>query len=179
MASGKTHDFFNIALLPSVVVLFHPDNLFSFIFGYIFGTIWLTPDLDLPQSRPFQRWGYISILWIPYTKLFKHRSIFTHLPILGLAIRLLYLGIIVAILYYGILALFLIIDEVLDSNITPIVYETIQKYLQSGSNYIDLHDFILGLFIADTLHIILDYSTTYFNKAKKLISGRGITLKKN
>jgi uncharacterized metal-binding protein len=178
MASGKTHDFFNISLLPAFAVFLHPENLFSFIFGYLVGTIWLTPDLDLPQSRPFQRWGYLSILWIPYTKLFKHRSIFTHLPILGLMIRLFYLGIIFAALYYGILALLLIVDEVLDTKITPIIYTTIQNYLNSGSRFLDIHDFILGLFIADTLHIFLDYSLTYFNKVKKFVSGRGITLKK-
>jgi uncharacterized metal-binding protein len=129
MPSGKTHDFINVALLPATLVAIQPEGLFSFIAGYLFGTFWLTPDLDLPQSRPFQRWGFLSIIWIPYTKVFKHRSIFTHLPILGLTIRLVYLTTLIFATYYILLAILLILDEILGTNLAPAVHNLVVEYL--------------------------------------------------
>jgi uncharacterized metal-binding protein len=51
----------------------------------------LSPDLDLP-SRPFKRWGWLRWIWIPYQKVTRHRSIFSHGPIVGTTLRVIYLG---------------------------------------------------------------------------------------
>jgi len=168
MASGKTHDFVNIALLPATLVVLRPEGLFSYIFGYLVATIWLSPDLDLKQSRPFQRWGYLSKIWIPYTKVFRHRSFFTHFPIIGISIRLIYLAALVFFIYYFILALFAIIDRVAETNLFFLFQNLIKEYVLTETSYLSIKDFLLGLFVADTIHFILDYSTTYINKFRKL-----------
>jgi uncharacterized metal-binding protein len=54
--------------------------------GLIFG-----PDLDL-YSFHYQRWGVFRWLWRPYQKAIKHRSIWSHGPIVGTVGRILYLG---------------------------------------------------------------------------------------
>jgi len=51
----------------------------------------LSPDLDL-NSRPFQRWGWLRWIWIPYQKSMRHRSVFSHGPIIGTTLRILYLA---------------------------------------------------------------------------------------
>ncbi len=54
--------------------------------GLIFG-----PDLDL-YSFHYKRWGILRWLWRPYQKAIKHRSIWSHGPIIGTVGRILYLG---------------------------------------------------------------------------------------
>ena len=60
---------------------------------YMFGGYMFSGDLDI-KSREFRRWGYLKFIWIPYQKLFEHRSVFTHGFILGTIIRILYVSII-------------------------------------------------------------------------------------
>lgn len=48
------------------------------------------PDLDI-NSRPYQRWGVLRWLWWPYQRLIRHRSVLSHSPFLGTAIRISYL----------------------------------------------------------------------------------------
>ena len=55
------------------------------------GEYFLSSDLDT-RSRPYIRWGYLKWIWKPYQKLFHHRSVFTHFPILGTVVRLIYLS---------------------------------------------------------------------------------------
>lgn len=62
-----------------------------FSFGYLFGTFLLGPDLDT-KSSSYHRWGVFRFMWEPYRKTFLHRSIFTHLPVVGDIIRIVYLG---------------------------------------------------------------------------------------
>jgi uncharacterized metal-binding protein len=67
--------------------------------GLIFG-----PDLDL-YSFHYKRWGIFRWLWRPYQKVIKHRSIWSHGPIVGTVGRILYLGLwlgLGALLYLGI-----------------------------------------------------------------------------
>ena len=70
--------------------------------GLIFG-----PDLDL-YSFHYKRWGIFRWLWQPYQKAIKHRSIWSHGPIIGTIGRLVYLGLWVAVaglFYLGIVQL--------------------------------------------------------------------------
>jgi uncharacterized metal-binding protein len=67
--------------------------------GLIFG-----PDLDL-YSFHYKRWGKLRWLWKPYQKAIKHRSIWSHGPIIGTVGRIVYLGLwlgLASILYLGI-----------------------------------------------------------------------------
>ena len=63
--------------------------------GLIFG-----PDLDL-YSFHYKRWGKLRWLWKPYQQAIKHRSIWSHGPIIGTVGRILYLG-----LWLGLIGLF-------------------------------------------------------------------------
>lgn len=91
MASGKEH-IFATALMGAACLTANP-----FIAIGVFASIPLSPDLDLAVSHPQKMVGG---LFIPYALLFKHRSIFTHTPILGTAGRLLYLSIPVIVCWY-------------------------------------------------------------------------------
>jgi uncharacterized metal-binding protein len=67
--------------------------------GLIFG-----PDLDL-YSFHYKRWGIFRYLWRPYQQAIKHRSIWSHGPIVGTIGRILYLGLwlgLVGLLWLGI-----------------------------------------------------------------------------
>lgn len=97
MPSGKTHDKINTAFLFPFLIGMAFVGFISlklalfFTFGYLFGTFLLGPDLDT-KSSSYNRWGIFRFIWKPYRKIFIHRSIFTHLPIIGDVIRILYFG---------------------------------------------------------------------------------------
>lgn len=100
MASGIEHDRLILQTAPVVAIigagvtqkwnlpLYTPAILTA---AHLFGGFYLSPDLDTP-SRPFYRWGIFRCIWLPYQKMIRHRSAWSHSPILGTAIRLLYLG---------------------------------------------------------------------------------------
>lgn len=96
MPSGKTHDTINLMSLPVFIILFtwmgYSSMVYSFIFafGYLFGTFLCGPDLDT-VSNLYKRWGLFRFIWIPYRKVFPHRSLLTHGLIIGDVIRIFYL----------------------------------------------------------------------------------------
>ncbi|MHC1754472.1 MAG: DUF2227 family putative metal-binding protein [Methanosarcina sp.] len=95
MPSGKTHTKMNLALLFGILLSLHTNYVQSrippeylefdttaiFSFALIFGTYYLSPDLDI-QSEPFKRWGILKYIWWPYQKIFKHRGKLHH-PLSG------------------------------------------------------------------------------------------------
>lgn len=93
MSSGKFHDRISIfCTIPFAIALFHftPETAALATIGYTAGWLILSPDIDLPQSRPSQRWLILSPLWWPYQKTHRHRGL-SHWPLIGSAERLLYL----------------------------------------------------------------------------------------
>ena len=97
MPDGKNHNKINITvlivLLSGFFALFkrYDVDLFAeyinfqsvliFSIFYLFGTFFLSPDLDI-QSAPYKRWGPFKFLWWPYKVLFKHRGM-SHHPVFG------------------------------------------------------------------------------------------------
>jgi uncharacterized metal-binding protein len=95
MPNGKTHTKINITLLFGILLSLHTNYVQSrippeylefdttaiFSFALIFGTYYLSPDLDI-QSEPFKRWGILKYIWWPYQKIFKHRGKLHH-PLSG------------------------------------------------------------------------------------------------
>ncbi|MBZ9714398.1 DUF2227 family putative metal-binding protein [Deinococcus multiflagellatus] len=69
--------------------------------GYLIGTLYVTPDLDLPLNDAARRWGPLRFIWVPYHRLSRHRGM-SHTYVLGPLIRLLYL----AVLMWPLVALF-------------------------------------------------------------------------
>ena len=110
MASGKKHDRASIRLaIPSFMFIsgyaywysFDIQFVFLAVISYIFGAIFLNPDIDLFDSHPSNRWFIFKYLWIPYQKISGHRDhsflktvkrlSFSHFPLIGTVTRLGYL----------------------------------------------------------------------------------------
>ncbi len=137
MPSGRVHETVNLLVLPPTLYWL-PETLTKvpFAAGYLVGTFWLTPDLDLTTSRPARRWGLLRFLWLPYAWLFRHRGL-SHRPLLGAFTRVLYLAALAG------LGLWL-----LDS----FGYRW-QPELNLGRHWLS---FFAGLLLADALHLLLD-----------------------
>ena len=94
MPSGKTHDRITLWTLPWIVggtLILTRDGELTLVVAsaFLFSGLMFGPDLDI-YSIQFKRWGVLRYLWLPYQKLFRHRSLFSHGLIIGTAIRLLY-----------------------------------------------------------------------------------------
>ncbi|MDP6193516.1 MAG: metal-binding protein [Prochlorococcus sp.] len=94
MASGRDHDkatrLWSLPFGLILGLLLNPANGLIGGFAFAIGGLWLSPDLDT-QSRALKRWGILKTLWWPYRKLIPHRSVFSHGPLIGTALRLAYL----------------------------------------------------------------------------------------
>lgn len=106
MPSGKTHLRIELLLLPVWVALFYLfiDTSWQagaiFAGAYLFSSLLLSPDLDLRHNRSRRRWGLLGFMWIPYTKVFKHRGV-SHSVFLGTLTRLGYLGVLALLIAFG------------------------------------------------------------------------------
>ena len=94
ISSGRVHDLVNTAATASFVLAGLSTarlDLLACATGLLIGTIWLSPDLDLPHSLPTNRLGVFKLLYAPYRKLCgHHRSILSHSPVLSNLIRFVY-----------------------------------------------------------------------------------------
>lgn len=104
MPNGKTHDIISITLSPVVAGVSYwitkDVKITGILLGlYLFSSFMFNGDLDT-NSRPYNRWWLLKMIWIPYQLMFNHRSIFTHGLIIGTIVRLIYIGIIPFILIY-------------------------------------------------------------------------------
>lgn len=61
--------------------------------AFVFATLYLSPDLDIVQSRVTKNWKVFSFLWRGYSRLFSHRG-WSHSIFLASFTRLLYLGLV-------------------------------------------------------------------------------------
>jgi uncharacterized metal-binding protein len=98
MPNGKTHDTITFVLAPVVGGLSYwitKDIKTTTILmsTYLFASLMFNGDLDT-NSRPYNRWWLLKMIWIPYQLMFEHRSVFTHGLIIGTIIRILYVGLI-------------------------------------------------------------------------------------
>jgi len=94
MASGRAHDRATWLLALPFGLLWWPwlgpAGLATAAGAFLLGGLWLSPDLDT-RSNPTRRWGPLRLLWWPYRRLLRHRSLLSHSPLLGTAGRLIYL----------------------------------------------------------------------------------------
>ena len=95
MPNSKTHDKITLIASPLIVLgtTLITSNLKIIIIiylSYLFASLMFNGDLDT-NSKPFNRWHILKIIWIPYQLLFSHRSIFTHGIIIGTIVRIIYL----------------------------------------------------------------------------------------
>ncbi len=168
MPSGKTHEFINMVSLPVVLTFFQPEGLIPFIIGYLFSTFYLSPDLDLPQSKPSQRWGKLKVIWIPYQSFIPHRSIISHSPVIGSLVRLIYLTLPI---FLTIFIIFKIIDEVFFEGELSILLEEDTYLLEINSYFKNLIlYFVYGVIISDLIHLTLDFSATFLKGIRRKVN---------
>jgi uncharacterized metal-binding protein len=95
MPSGKNHDRITLLSLPWVVgitALVTRKSQLTFLVSccFLFSGLMFGPDLDI-YSVQYQRWGILRWFWLPYQKMLKHRSFFSHGFLIGTVLRLCYL----------------------------------------------------------------------------------------
>lgn len=159
MANGKAHERINLIFLAVGIIisvaLIKNNSTFEGLFiivGYIIGTFFIGPDLDL-RSRPFKRWGWFQFVWVPY-QTFKHRSIWTHGYVIGDVIRYAYLSI-----WY--VSLLLVLSLILRTSIGEL--------LNTSLIFIEDHKTIFfSIFVGNVLssaaHTLTDRTTSAFKK---------------
>lgn len=151
MSSGKTHAIGSLVSAPIAMGLVYSYTsdprlaLFAGI-GSVSGIL-LTPDLD-QESISASEWKLIQItcgigflwnaLWGPYSTFIPHRSVLSHLPVLGTCLRLLYL--------YAALSICL---WIFDSTLSLPSFEVLVRSP-------DFRAFVAGLVASDISHWILD-----------------------
>lgn len=64
--------------------------------GFLFGGWMFGPDLDI-HSVQYKRWGWLRWIWLPYRHSMRHRSPYSHAPIIGTIGRVLYFSFWVAL----------------------------------------------------------------------------------
>lgn len=145
MPNYTNHILANFAIV-LILLFFYQKNpflndtqLILLIVGYFFGTVVLTPDLDLKKSEPSRRCG---IACKPLTMVSRHRGL-QHHWLYGIVIRILYVIMLISFLLaivYGV----------------PAVNDFLNILLKYK---IELLSVSLGIFISNLLHIILDSIT--------------------
>ena len=110
--------------------------------AFLIGGLWLSPDLDT-RSNALRRWGQLAFIWWPYRRLIRHRSIWSHGPLIGTAVRLLYL--------LGWLTLVIILVPSLD---LEELAELAQRWIQNHTR--TLLTISLALESSAWLHLVLD-----------------------
>jgi len=167
MAKGTTHDKINFSVLILLLAIsyfhFHFRNfLLLSVFGlsYLFGTLYLSPDLDMENTLPYRRWGKIKFIWYLYSKIIPHRSPLSHSFFLGTLLRLTwFLGILFLSGFFlvWILNLFSIGDclqAYMDTWVSIKSFFLLNKKL--------FYAILSGLFLASLLHQIVDIIWSFF-----------------
>ena len=170
MPSGKTHKKINLSFFFIVTLIqIYVGNfiLKLFInFGFLYGTFFQTPDLDQEGTESDKAWGVLEPFWDLYARLFTHRKI-SHNIWLGTLSRLFYI--------FCILILPVIIYRAHTFHINEISYYSIIdwlkvkkeiEYIYNFCNRIYFVDFFIGLFLSDSLHILVDELNTFKIKIK-------------
>ncbi len=142
MPSYNAHRVFNYAVFIVIVFLLYALHLFTpdlkqfiaFGAGYYIGTDFITPDLDI-ESRAIKRWGVLKFLWLPYKWIFKHGQS-SHNIVYGAVVRILYISLIILGVYY-------------------LLFRSLPPGMLISSIYIFI--FIIGIIVANALHVMLDF----------------------
>lgn len=141
MPDGRTHDIITFVAAPVVLGVsyyFTGDwKSAGIIFTcYLFASLMFNGDLDY-NTRPYNRWFILKMIWIPYQLMFRHRSIFTHGLIIGTVIRIVYVSIIPLIILYFKHDLYII--KTIDLNLLLIIFIG----LESGSAVHTIADYTI------------------------------------
>lgn len=150
MALYQTHTKLNLLL--ALPVLFgvsiyllqtEPKLMLTFGLTFIYGTLFMNPDLDLAHKvKLFSLRGILSFPFRIYSRIFRHRGI-SHSILLGTSTRVLYLAAFITLVIYFINKSFYMDDFM-------ILYKNHKDHFFYG---------FIGLFLADAFHILIDVLT--------------------
>ncbi|RMH80140.1 MAG: hypothetical protein D6674_05435 [Acidobacteria bacterium] len=163
MALGRRHDLFNLLALPPCLYLLPKEVYLPFTAGYLIGTFFLSPDLDLRHSKPSRRWKVFRYIWRPYQAFSRHRGI-SHVPLLGVFIKLLYLFIFLLFLYFFLLGLSSTHMPEFTEGLLNFDPFKLLSYLSQREWAFYL---ILGIFTSEVFHIVLDILSSSLKKLLK------------
>lgn len=119
----------------ALALLGYPQTAAALAAGLAFGTLLVTPDLDLRRNDARRNWGLLHFIWAPYAALSKHRGM-SHTYLVGPTIRLLYLALWVAPIVW------------LISRVQPFPLPDVSGRLLALAS--------IGYFIAQWLHLLCD-----------------------
>jgi len=167
MPSGQTHDRITLWSLPlvtaSTLALTGSGNItLGVSVGFLFSGLMLSPDLDL-HSLPFKRWGFLRWIWIPYQQVMQHRSIFSHGPIIGTTIRVLYLACWIFGIGVILVAIFQFFREV-PGNWRQFTQDMAILLIQYRVECIAL---LVGLELGAMSHYLSDWTNSAYKRSKK------------
>ncbi len=160
MALGRTHDLANLLALPGFLYFLPKELYVPFSLGYLVGTFLLSPDLDLPNSKPTRRWGLLRCLWLPYQSISRHRGL-SHVPFMGSFLRLLYFTGLLLFLYFVLIGVVSVLDmgaALFLAAFNP--FEFLRDILRSEKSLY----FVAGILCADIVHIVLDGASSLLRK---------------
>ncbi len=105
MPSGERHLKLEMILLPAFLGGYYyldptVNHLIAFGAAYLASSLLLTPDLDLRHNDTRKRWGLLGFIWIPYSKVFKHRGL-SHNLFFGMLTRISYLSLLIGLGFAG------------------------------------------------------------------------------
>jgi uncharacterized metal-binding protein len=128
--------------------------------GFLFSGLIFGPDLDL-YSFHYKRWGMLRWMWRPYQKAIKHRSIWSHGPIIGTIGRILYLS-----LWLGLFGLIYLEIAHLSGFKTYNEQQLLTMFQQSiASNYPVYLALFCGLELGAMSHYSSDWLVSTFNRS--------------
>ena len=177
VASGRTHTIVNVSAIGVAVPLlyyyceFCLDDVLVGAGCALFGTIFLSPDLDLKQSKSSQAWGWFSWIWYVYNRCFSHRKL-SHFFILGTVSRVIYLFL-AAILISTLASLSIYCYEELSVDSVLVAQESIGQIIRDSVLWAENHPKILlagfiGLVFSDGLHLVTDLLYSFFKRRRAL-----------
>ncbi|HEX2915544.1 MAG TPA: metal-binding protein [Chloroflexia bacterium] len=151
MPMGTTHRTINTVVSVPVCAgaLFlgwTPAHVVCLAGGYTFATFFMNPDLDL-NSLGYKSWGWLRIIWWPYQRILAHRCWISHFPVISTILRVIYL------MWFP-LALLLLLGSAAQSATREAIFDWWPVLA------LPVILFIVGMIISDSLHAILDTSST-------------------
>jgi len=193
MPSGRTHDLIGVVASPVLAAgttatlgLWLQQPALHALFGglvltasHLACTNWLSPDLDLGSSEIAGRWGRLRFIWEPYDRMVPHRHWLSHSGFSAM-LRLLYLFIALNLICLSVALIMLVMTFLIGLFISgtasgrEVVLWLFATYLTIGTAGIGLVEsypteaglLLLGAFIADALHTVADYISTWIKRRR-------------
>lgn len=175
MPSGRTHDRITLWSLPLIATIAFERTRSGGLTllvagGFLFSGLMFGPDLDI-HSRQYLRWGWLRWIWLPYRRSMRHRSFWSHGPIVGTIVRVVYLGGWLLILAGLVIVLSAIVCQL--AGILDQWYDLTQQLIKRGEGWIgqlfqryslELIALVIGLELGALSHSVSDWCGSRYRR---------------